>query len=91
MENFDSYFLMDTQVGKHTSYSTREDLQAAAAPLGIHLNLEPIDAVYSRYRYTWFDAATGVLLLVPPLAGFVFLVRKVIRLRRSHHVTPAPA
>lgn len=79
----DTYFLLDTQTGKHTDFSTRDALQAAAEPLVVKLNLEPIAAVYSRYRYTWLDALTASLLCLPPLTFLALLIRKIIRLRKT--------
>ncbi len=82
-DNIDSYFLLDTQTGKKTAFPNVDGLRAVATQLGISLNLEPIDAVYSRYRYTWFDVSVGILLSVPPFSCLVLLTRKILKLRKS--------
>jgi hypothetical protein len=82
----DAFFLMDTRAGTHKTFSNYAELRTAAQILGIQLGLEPIDAVYSRYRFTWFDDLAGVLLFVPPLVAGGFLVWWVIRLPRTRNV-----
>jgi hypothetical protein len=79
----DSYFVIDTRTGKRTTPPNSEALRGVASRLGINLNLEPIDAVYSRYRYSWFDAVAGIMLCVPPAICFVLLIRWIVRLRRT--------
>jgi hypothetical protein len=86
----DSYFLLDTQIGKHTNYLTYESLRNSAKELGIGLNLEPIAAIYSRYRFTRFDIFVGLLLCVPPLVIAFLLVRWVLRVRRSRGMFLCP-
>jgi hypothetical protein len=85
----DSYFLLDTQAGKRENFSNVEALGAAALQRGVHLNLEPLDAVYSRYRYTWFDIFVGALLCVPLLVYLVLLGAGIVRLRRSAQMPAA--
>jgi len=87
----DSYFLLDTQTGRKTAFPNVDGLRAAATQAGINLNLEPIDAVYSRYRYTWFDVSVGILLCVPPLACLVLLARKILKLRKSASIESCPS
>jgi hypothetical protein len=79
----DSYFLLDTRSGKRRNFATYEELHAAALQLGIQPNLEPIDAVYSRYRFTWFEAFAIALLCLPPLVPAWILLRWIVRLRRT--------
>ena len=79
----DSYFLLDTQTGKHVSFSSYEALRSKAQEMGVRLNLESIGAVYSRYRFTWFDALVALLALAPPLLAGLLLVRWTARLRKS--------
>lgn len=83
-----SYFLLDTQTGKHANFPTYEALRGEAQHLGISLNLEPIDVVYLRYRFTWFDVFAGFLLCVPPLITLSLLVRWIIKLRRTRQGVP---
>jgi hypothetical protein len=79
----DSYFLLDTQIGKHTTFSSYDALRKKAQELGVVLNLDSIGAVYSRYRFTWFDTFVVVLTIVPPLLVAFLLMRWTIRLRKS--------
>ena len=81
-----SYFLLDTQIGKHTVFSTHEYLIRTASQLGIQPNLESIDTVYSRYRFTWFDIFVAALLFVPLLIYFLLLTRHILKLRRVRDI-----
>jgi len=51
--------------------------------LNIKPDLEPINTVYSRYRFGWFDVFAGVLFLLPPLIGALLLIRSVVQVRRT--------
>jgi hypothetical protein len=82
-KHIDSYFLLDTQLGKHTNFPSYDGLRGKAQELGIVLNLESIEAVYGRYRFTWFEVFVALLLCLPPLAGVVLLVRWIIRVRKT--------
>lgn len=90
-EQVDSYFLLDTQVGKHTKFPSYDALRANAQQLGIALNLQPIADVYGKYRFTWFEVFAGLLTCLPPLVGAVLLVRWVIRVRRTRRISLRPA
>lgn len=87
----DSYFLLDTSRGKRTEFSTFEALRGAATQVGIQPSLETIDVIYSRFRFTWFDVVVWLLIFAPPLMGTLFLVRWIIRLRKTRTMTPEPA
>jgi len=79
----DSYFLLDTATGKRTNFADYESLHRIATEHNIRLNLEPIDSVYSRYRFSWFDVFVGVLFVLPPMVAFLTLVLWVMRVRRT--------
>ena len=83
MNRVNSYFILDTQPGKKTSYPTIDELRRGTQALGISLNLQPINAVYSKYRYTWFDIFVGILLVIPPLISFAVLALRIRRLRNT--------
>jgi hypothetical protein len=87
-DRIDYYFLLDTKAGSHETYPNYEVLRSKASQLGITLNLERISAVYSRYRFTWFDAFAGFLFCAPPLTVAWLLVRWIVRLRRSRELLP---
>jgi hypothetical protein len=87
----DLYFVLDTQTGKRTNFTNSQDLSRAASQLGIQLKLEDINAIYSRYRFTWFDLAVGVLLILPPTLYFFILARRILKLRRMQYPSPAVA
>jgi hypothetical protein len=82
-DQVDSYFLLDTQIGKHANFPSFDALRAKAQELGIALNLQPIAGVYGKYRFTWFEVFVGLLLCLPPLAGVALLGRWIIRMRKS--------
>jgi len=90
-EQIDFYFVLDSRTGKRTNLSSYDALRTSASNLGINLNLEPIYAVYSRYRFTWFDVVIGVSLLLLPLITFALLARFVIRTRKSRGPATQPA
>jgi hypothetical protein len=77
------YFLLDTRGGRHIDLDSEGALQAEASKRGVSLKLEPISTVYRRYRYTWFDAVAGVLLIAPILLVAVYLFLSAMRLRAS--------
>jgi hypothetical protein len=79
----ESYFLLDTRTGKHESFPTYEALRDKARQMGIALSMERISAVYSKYRYTWFEILAAIVLLGPPLIFACLLIRWVLRLRIS--------
>lgn len=79
----DGYFLLDTLVGKHTTFSTFSALRERATDLNIKPDLQPIDAVYSKYRFTWFDVIAGLLVCAPPVIGTLTLITWIIRLRAA--------
>lgn len=79
----DSYFLLDTRTGNRTDFKTYDDLREAAHHLSVQPSLVPIGSFYSKYRFTWFDAFAGSLLIAPPLIGAGLLTRWLMRVRRT--------
>lgn len=79
----DSYFVLDTRLGKRKEFPDLQQLRAEAQRAGVVLNLEPIATVYGRYRFSWFEVVVGVLFVVPVLSGVTLIVRSVVRLRRT--------
>lgn len=79
----DSYFVLDARTGKRTNLPSYEALNTAALQFGVQPKLEPIQSVYARYRFSWFDVFVGVLFCSPILITFLFLVRRVMRLRQT--------
>jgi len=82
------YFLLDTRTGKPGYFKNQADLQSAAQHIGVRLQLEPIDTVYNRYRFTWFDLLALLLLLIPPAAATLLLLRALLHLRKSAAKSP---
>ncbi|HEX4303325.1 MAG TPA: hypothetical protein VHZ78_11060 [Rhizomicrobium sp.] len=78
----DKYVLMDTQAGLQRDFTRLTDLRAAAAPLHITPDLQPVARVYDRYRFTWFDAVAALAVLSPPWIGTFLLLLRALRLRR---------
>jgi hypothetical protein len=87
----DSYFLLDTGTGERQSFSTYEALRTAAGLRGVQLALQPIEAVYDKYRFTYFDKFVGCLLCVPPVLLAWLLVRWIVRLRGRRDMISQPA
>jgi hypothetical protein len=79
----DSFFLMDTQAGKRTTFPSYETLAIEAQRLGIQPKLEPINALYSKYRFTKFDVFVGFLLCLPPMVATCLLALWIARVRRT--------
>jgi hypothetical protein len=79
----DSWFLLNTTTGERKAFKTLEALSNSARQSDITLSLVPIGDLYSKYRFTWFDAFAGVLLVLPSLTAFALLTRWTVRLRRT--------
>jgi hypothetical protein len=79
----DSWFLLNTKTGQRTDFNALEGLKESARRSNITLSLVPIGDLYSKYRFTWFDAFAGALLVVPPLTAFAVLTGWAVRLRRT--------
>jgi hypothetical protein len=90
-DRVDSYFLLDARVGSQTKFATLDALRDSAEKLGIQLKLEPINSVYVRYRYTWFDLLAAILLVLPPVLAAFLLLRWIFHLRRSRVSVPETA
>jgi hypothetical protein len=86
-----SYFLLDTQTGNRLDFPQYNALSIAAAKVNVRLHLEPIDVVYGRHRFTWFDAAAAALMFGMPLLCVWMLFRSLLRSRRSGAVLPQRA
>jgi hypothetical protein len=82
-KQIDSYFLLDTQIGKQVRFPDYGALRVKTQELGMSANLEPIASVYSRYRFTWFEVFAGSLFLLPPLVGALLLLRWTLRIRKA--------
>jgi hypothetical protein len=83
----DSWFLLNTKTGERTDFKSLEGLEESARRTNTKLSLVPIGDLYSKYRFTWFDALAGALLVLPPLAAFAFLTRWTLRLRRTREAS----
>lgn len=77
------FFVLDTRSGTRTNDPTLNALQADAQRFGGPLKLEPVDVVYSRYRYGKADLIPGIAFAIPPLIALFFLTRALIRLRAT--------
>ena len=82
-QNVDSFFILDTSTGRQVKFQTYDALRSKAQQLQLNLNLEPINTVYARFRFTWFDVLTAALCLIPPFFGFILLAWWILRLRRT--------
>ena len=78
----DSYFELDTNQNKVTEFKTSHDLQRWASSQGIAVSLRPFESVFGDYRTTWFDYASGLILIAVPLIGFGLLVRWIWNIRK---------
>ena len=83
----DSYFLLDTRNATRTDFQTYSQVYDAARQRKIQLQLVPIDSLYSKYRFTWFDALAGILLVGPPLVGMMLLARWALKLKKTRAIT----
>jgi len=81
-DQVDSYFLLDTYTGKRTQFASFDALRGRAQ-LHIEPNLQPINSVYAKCRFSWFDVFAGLLFLVPPITGCFLIIRWILRLRRT--------
>ena len=79
----DHYFLIDGKVRSRRDYGSLESLKSDAVQKGLKLNLQPVDEVYRKYRFTWFDAFAAFLFCVPLAVYAGLLLWWLIRLRRN--------
>ena len=79
----DAYFLLDTQLGKRKQFQNYDALRLSALETGIEANLQPINTIYSKFRFSWFDVVAGLLFCLPPVIGVLLLIRCIVRLRRT--------
>jgi hypothetical protein len=84
----DAYFLLDTQLGKRTQFQNYDALRQSALELSIEPNLQPINTIYSKFRFSWFDVVAGLLFCLPPVIGVVFWI---VQLRRTRPPSVHPA
>jgi hypothetical protein len=87
----DSYFILDSQFGKQTQFQNYDAFRHRALQLGIEPNLQPIDTVYSKFRFSWFDVLAGMLFVLPPVIGALVLIGWIVRLRRTRLLLPDTA
>lgn len=83
----DSYVLLDTQTGMQTKFPSYDALQHKASDLGITTKLEPIESVYSRYRFSWFDVLMVPFFALAPVLGAIFLLRWTVRVRNTRKLS----
>jgi hypothetical protein len=84
-----SYFILDTRIGKKTMLPNYDLFRSAARQFGIQPKLESINEIYSRYRFSWFEVFVGIVFCIPLLVGFLLLIWWIIRLRRRRDLIPA--
>lgn len=79
----DRWFELNTKTGSRVEYSSLGALRESAAAQGVRLHLRDFYAVYSQYRFTWFDALAALILVVVPLGAFSLLVWWIWGIRRE--------
>ncbi|MBS1805191.1 MAG: hypothetical protein JST28_17665 [Acidobacteria bacterium] len=83
----DGYFILDTDIGKRTEFQSYDSLRQNALQIGIDPHLQPINDVYSKYRFSWFDVFAGLVFILPPIAAVVLLGVWIVRIRRRREMT----
>jgi hypothetical protein len=81
--NVSFYFLIDTQAGHRSDFSTQDEFRMAASKAGLSVDLKSINSVYIKYRYTWFDLLAVILEIVPILIFAVLFGQLILKLRRT--------
>jgi hypothetical protein len=79
----DHYFLIDGRIRTRRDFGSLESLKSDAVQKGLKLDLQPVDEVYRRYRFTWFDAFAAFLFCAPLAVYAGLLLWWLIRLRRN--------
>lgn len=80
----DRYVVFNTKVVTREDFSSLQELYSAANARGVILHLEPVQAIYDRYRTTWADWTYALIVVVViPLLVLLFLLRRLIRLRND--------
>ncbi len=78
----DEWHIIDTTTQQDEAFRNRVDFEKAARKRQIQIRLEPVGSFYSRYRFTWFDAFAGFLLIAAPV-GLMLALGRDIRLARQ--------
>jgi len=84
----DGYFILDTLSGKRTQFDSYDAFRNSARDFNVEVNLKPINEIYSKYRFTWFDIFVGCMSCLPPVVGIILLFRWIFRLRRTPGLAP---
>ncbi len=79
----DSYFELNTSRNVQTQFKTLDELRERASSEGVDLHLREYASVSHDYRTTWFDYFAATILLITPVAGFIWLFRWVWRVRQA--------
>jgi len=87
----DHYFLIDGKARTRQDFATMEALKESAARVGVQVNLEPVDQVYSKYRFTWFDMFAAFLFCAPLVVYAGCLLWWLLRIRRNRPAVLQPA
>jgi hypothetical protein len=77
------FFILDTRSGTRTDEPTLAALENSALRLGGPLKLEPVDAIYWRYRYGIIDLIPLFIFTIPPLAALFVFTRAILKLRAT--------
>lgn len=89
-DQVDRYFILDTLHGKRVDFKDRGSFEQGVRGFGFEPKLEPINSIYSRFRFSWFDVFAGLLFLIPPIGGAILLLVWTVRLRRTRDFAAAP-
>ncbi len=78
------FFVLDTRDNSREDAPNLAALQARARQMpGGPLQLQPVNVIYKRFRYTWPDLIPVLLFTIPPLVALLWLTRALLRLRRK--------
>jgi hypothetical protein len=75
--------IVDTTTGGITNLGSDTALRDAARASGVALDLQPVDVVFWKRQFTWFDALTALVALTPPALVLAAFARSIRRQRRA--------
>ncbi|MCC6589843.1 MAG: hypothetical protein IT168_24325 [Bryobacterales bacterium] len=75
------WFILNERTGQLTDFRRLNEFETAARARELIPRLAPVAEAYQAFRYTWFDALAAFLLIVPPVAAGVLLMRSISTIR----------
>lgn len=80
-ETDETYFILDSDTAKRRDFSSEAEFLATLTGLHMVPHLEPVEVIFNRQSFGWFDLVTVVVYIVPPMFALAFFIRNARRWR----------